>query len=1597
MKNTTIAKSSNFGKDLKHWRLYLLLCALMSVFTGYSQVGTISIGSGTANSASLVPINSCYGYNYTQQIVKATEYETGGGIPGQITKIRFYYASGGTTTTSWNNWTVYLGHTSKTEFTSNTDWEPLSSLTQVFTGTVTPVAGNWMEMVFTTPFTYNGTGNIVVAIDENTPNFSCTANFGSYTGSANTAIYYRSDGTNPDPASPPTATGRTSTLARIQFEGAVASCLAPSALATVNNSLTESTLSWTASASATANGYQYYVATSATAPTDVTAPTGSVAAGITSVTLSNLNATMLQYVWVRTVCTGSDVSAWAGPRAFYPGYCTPAPSSVDGSGIINVTMGTINNTTVAEPGNYGNYAAQTATFEAGEEVAFSVTYATGYTYGTKIWVDWNNDLDFDDEGELVYTGLSTNANPTTLSGTFMVPALASIVGNHRVRVGGTDTDSGGTPCYTGTWASYEDYTINVVLPPLPVVTSFTPEAYCAVEGEITITGTAMGNAVVTVGGTEIPVTSNTGTEIVAVAPAGVSGTVTVTTVSGSDTTTETFSVNAPTDVVLSAETATLCFGESTEVITITSGASAFDTFEWLPSEGVSGSVEDGFIFTPSQTTVYTLTASQSSGSCIISVEYAVTVNPVPAAVSVTPASADVCYGTPVALTASGGEQASSLDYCIPTVTSNGASGDFINNVTFANMVNNGSGDTASDYTYYSGLTANVVGGTAYTLTLQSGSAWSQQFRVWIDYNQDGVFSANESVYNTTSSSTAVFTGSVTIPVTAFNGVTRMRVACRFSSAVAAGDSCSHTGFGEYEDYNISITGATSPVDYVWSPVEGLYTDAAGTIAYDGEPAITVYAMPEVSGSYTATVYTDVDCSASATTALTVLNTPAPTGNAQQDFTSVATVDDLTADGDNIHWYTTATGGTPLAATAELTSGNYYATQTIDGCESFTRFAVSVTIPEMDWVNLQWPPVLTIVEGNTGEVYAQGYEAGVTPGAGPGIAVSAWIGISEENTDPSTWTNWVPMNFNVQVGNNDEFVAAIGAGLEPGTYYYASRFKLQAGPYSYGGYNAGGGSFWDGQTYVSGVLTVTCGTEAPMADAMQEFCNAATVANLMAEGTGVQWYTSATGGTALAVTANLTNGTTYYASQNTGCESINRTAVTVVIYNTDAPTGAEQQTFNAGALISDITVMGTGIVWYDSATGGNIIANNEMLEDGTSYYASQILNGCESPERLLVTVTVMEPMMDYVNLQYPGEITIAQGTAANVYAQGYEAGVTPGTGPGVGVMAWIGVSEDNTDPSTWTTWIPATFNIQVGNNDEFMAAIGAGLAPGTYYYASRFQLVDGPYSYGGYNTSGGNFWNGTTAVSGVLTVVCSTPAPVAMANVQSFCNSGTIGEISITGEGVVWYDAAEGGAMLDETTELTNGMMYYASQTINGCESITRTQVTVVVNTVEAPDGESVQVIEINVSETATIEDIVADYTGTITWYPTEQDAVNGTNALAMGTEVVAGNTYYATQTIGNCTSESVFAVTVDVNLDAKNFDVASFSFYPNPVRDMLNLSYSSDITSVTVFNMLGQQVLAAKPNSVDAKIDMSSLAEGTYVVNVEAGNVAKTIKVVVKK
>jgi len=149
-----------------------------------------------------------------------------------------------------------------------------------------------------------------------------------------------------------------------------------------------------------------------------------------------------------------------------------------------------------------------------------------------------------------------------------------------------------------------------------------------------------------------------------------------------------------------------------------------------------------------------------------------------------------------------------------------------------------------------------------------------------------------------------------------------------------------------------------------------------------------------------------------------------------------------------------------------------------------------------------------------------------------------------------------------------------------------------------------------------------------------------------------------------------------------------------------------------------------------------------------YYTLRLNNNTNSNYSYTVT-TVTD--ISWCNIQWPAADTITAGGAYDVYAQVYAQGITDAAGQGAGIQAWIGYSTSNTNPSTWTNWILASYNADAVNNDEYKADIGTSLTAGIYYYASRFKLNSGSYYYGGYNASGGGLWDGTTIVSGILTI------------------------------------------------------------------------------------------------------------------------------------------------------------------------------------------------------------------------------------------------------
>lgn len=89
----------------------------------------------------------------------------------------------------------------------------------------------------------------------------------------------------------------------------------------------------------------------------------------------------------------------------------------------------------------------------------------------------------------------------------------------------------------------------------------------------------------------------------------------------------------------------------------------------------------------------------------------------------------------------------------------------------------------------------------------------------------------------------------------------------------------------------------------------------------------------------------------------------------------------------------------------------------------------------------------------------------------------------------------------------------------------------------------------------------------------------------------------------------------------------------------------------------------------------------------------------------------------------------------------------------------------------------------------------------------------------------------------------------------------------------------------------------------------------------------------------------------------------------------------------------ISAFSATLGLDSAE-DQAAFTYYPNPVQNTLTLNAQNTIENVTMYNMLGQEVLRATPNAVNSELDTSSLQDGTYFVKVTIANTTKTIRVI---
>jgi PKD repeat protein len=303
-----------------------------------------------------------------------------------------------------------------------------------------------------------------------------------------------------------------------------------------------------------------------------------------------------------------------------------------------------------------------------------------------------------------------------------------------------------------------------------------------------------------------------------------------------------------------------------------------------------------------------------------------------------------------------------LAYCSSAATD--AVDEWIQTVEIGSFINN-SGNDLGYGNFTTGGSISMTKGQAYPITLTpdwGASQYNEQFRIWIDLNQNGTFETTELLYNQGAATQTPATGSITIPLTAVNGSTRMRIQMAYQGTgqTTLPAVCGNFTWGEVEDYCVeissanicnytisntvvqptcsgidngsitpSVSGGTSPYSYVW-------TNNASSSSISGLAA----------GTYSVTITDAASCDTTMNFSLaynTTLNLTATktdvTCNGLADGTAVASTTGSTG-------YTYAwSNGATTASTSGLVAGNYNVTVLdVNGCSANASVTINQPSP-----------------------------------------------------------------------------------------------------------------------------------------------------------------------------------------------------------------------------------------------------------------------------------------------------------------------------------------------------------------------------------------------------------------------------------------------------------------------------------------------------------------------------------------------------------------------------------------------------------------------------------------------------------------------------
>lgn len=1538
---------SNLITKFKHMKkIYLLFLTLLLSINGISQA-TYQIGSGTSTT-SYFPLYYLYDYSYSQTIYTAAELNAQGAvIGGQITKIK-YKPTSSVSTSDWRDWVVYMGNTTKASFTSTSDWVPVASMSQVFSNQIiaNTIANDWIEITLSTPFTWDGTSNIVVAIDENTDGWGGSPSWSGYSltpTTGNKGLYKYRDNDDIDPLNPPTGT-RTNTVAQIQFIGNLSPACSGMPNGGSVSSATQVGCSTTAVSVANANlGFSGFAYQWEESDDNGVADPWTDVAGQTNLTFTPppINGTTNKYYRLKTTCSASNQSAYSTVHTVtLP--VTPNPAT-------NITFTNVTDNSLTVNWVKGNGDRRVMLINTTNNFSPLPTTGAAYTNGTVL--SGGDLLIWDGTAEtLNISGLSCN---TTYYFRIYEYARCGVspnyIFNHATPLDGSITTNNYTPTI-------------VPLPASNNFTGFTGANLSAVfpgweektgDGPLGGTTSAWSNSsALSVPTAKVNLFSNTKKDWI------VSPTVTINAISRVK-----FKA-AITGYNTGAVDPERMIGTDDKVeVMISSDACGGNT--WIP------------LYTFDETTTVNLTNVLTQYEVVIPSQY-------------------ISQNVRIGFKASEGASNDAPDYDFhigdvvienipnPTLTitntdilCNGGTG------TATVIVNNGVAPVT--YTWSPAVsttdTATGLAGGTYTVTVTDALNRTVSETITIDepdellsnYVVTGIscngaddatitiaptggvapYTILWSTNDTGNTISNLVPGNYTVTITDANF-------CSITEDVTIIEPAILTATGTQTDvslYNgtdgeavVAMTGGTAPYTYTWTPAVSS-TDTASNLT---------------AGTYTVVV---TDANGCTTTHMFTITEPIPLMVDTYSQTNVscnggsngtATVNVIGGNAPYTYQWSPS-GGTAATATG-LATGTYEVEITDSTANTITHTFV-ITEPD---------PIIAILSHKTDVLCSSTATGSATITVNGGVGPFTYVWSHGVTTPNATLNNLNAGNYVVTVKDvngcsaTTQVTVAIAQpspivitntdttnvscfGMNDGALTVAVTGGVA--PYTYNWSNGQSGATIGNLTHGTYTVTVTDANNCtqsqsfsvtqpafvnPPSVSNQGFCSGqnATLNDVLINGTNIKWYNAISGGTALPATTALTNGTTYYASQTIGtCEST-RVAVQVTLH-TGTPLVTTQLSVCGNTRIQNMTIDGfnyTQLKWYDTATSTTPLVASQLLTSKT-YYVSSVTGTCEStrqPIQVTVSATVTAPTATFQ--------TVCGGTT----------------------LAELAVTKDPAGTLNWYSSLQAMIPL----------AHTTVVTSGTYYVQ---QVI-------------GNCESSKVAVQVQVTNVA-----VPTISVINTCEGLTIADYNVeNGTNYVWFIDNNSTTTALPTTQLITSGTYYIANELSGCMSARRNVAVNVSSVPLSPTGATFQTFLF----AATIGDLRMNEPN-VSWFATYTDAIDQVNELPDTTPLIDKAKYYGIIVGGNNCASTPTEVEVEVKtVGLLELDLAQLRYFPNPVDTELNINYIEDIKKVEVFTITGQKVFTNEFTSNEIRVDLSSLSSGTYMVRIETKTASQFVKIV---